>query len=356
MSFEVDVRAVGEESKSGDAIALRFGDLTSSRSQNVVVIDGGFASSAADLTKFLNEFYDTDDIDLMISTHPDGDHTAGLIPLVENLKVGELWMHRPWQYENEVYSYVQKGSSNRAFSGSMKRALSTAWELEKAANRRGVTIVEPFEGLTWGDGALRVLGPSEEYYSELAQDFGITAVEALAAKLKAAVTTMKERVVDLWDREALVEPDSNAVSNRNNSSVILHMALGEETVLFTGDAGVPAIERAMDVRDALGVEKADFTQLPHHGSKRNVGPKIMSRLLGDPVSEGETSMREAFVSAARKGRPKHPSQRVLNAACRRGVKPFVTAGVSMLLSSSDRSRPDWSPKTPESFLPDFEEE
>lgn len=266
MSFEVDVRAVGEGSKSGDAIALRFGDLTSSRSQNVVVIDGGFASSAVDLTNFLDEFYDTDEIDLMISTHPDGDHTAGLIPLVENLKVGELWMHRPWQYKGEVYSYVRKGSSNRAFSESMKRALSTAWELEKVANRKGVTIVEPFEGMTWGDDALRVLGPSKEYYSELAQDFGTTGVDALAAKLKAAVTTMKERVVDLWDHEALVEPDSDAVSNRNNSSVILHAFLGEETVLFTGDAGVPAIERAMDVRDALGVEKRTSRSCPTMGA------------------------------------------------------------------------------------------
>lgn len=356
MSFDVDVRAVGEESKSGDAIALRFGDLTSSRTQNVVVIDGGFASSAADLVNFLDEFYDTGDIDLMISTHPDGDHTAGLISLVENLNVGELWMHQPWQYESEVYSYVLKGSSKRAFSDSMKRALSTAWALEKVAKRKGVNIVEPFEGLTWGDGVLRVLGPSQEYYSELARDFGTTAVEALAAKLRATVTKMKEHVVDLWDQEVLVEPDSDAVSNRNNSSVILHASLGEESVLFTGDAGVPALERAMDVSDALGLEKADFTQLPHHGSKRNVGPKIMSRLLGDPVSEGEVSTREAFVSAARNGKPKHPSQRVLNAVCRRGVKPFVTGGVSMLLSSSDRSRPGWSPMTPESFLSDFEED
>lgn len=87
-----------------------------------------------------------------------------------------------------------------------------------------------------------------------------------------------------------------------------------------------------------------------------MGPKIMSRFLGDPVSEGEISMREGFVSAASKGRSKHPSQRVLNAACRRGVKPFVTAGVSMLVSSSDRSRTGWSPMAPETFLADFEEE
>lgn len=356
MSFELDIRAVGEESKSGDAIALRFGNLASRLTQNVVVIDGGFASTGPEMIEFLADFYDTDQIDLVISSHPDSDHTAGLIPLVENLKVGELWMHRPWAYESDVYSYVLTGSSKRTFTNSMKRALSTAWDLEKAAKRRGVPITEPFEGLTWADGVLRVLGPSQAYYSELASNFGISAVATLAAKLKAAVTAAKERVVDLWDEEALVEPDSDAVSNRNNSSVILQASLGERTVLLTGDAGVPALEGALDARDALGFDQADFTQLPHHGSKRNVGPKIMTRLLGDTVSAGEVSSAEAFVSAAKNGRPKHPSQRVLNAACRRGVLPFVTAGESMLLSSSDRSRKNWTPKPPEPFLAEFEEE
>jgi beta-lactamase superfamily II metal-dependent hydrolase len=283
MSFEVDVRTVGEESKSGDAIALRFADFSVSPNENVVVIDGGFASSGEDLEDFLEAFYDTREIDLMISTHPDSDHTAGLIHLVENLNVGELWMHRPWLYESEVYSYVVKGSSKRTFSDSMKRALSTAWELEKAAKRKGVNIVEPFQGLTWGDGALRVLGPSQDYYSELARDFGTSAVEALTARLKAAVTAMKERAIDIWDEEALVEPDSDAVSNRNNSSVILHAALGDESVLFTGDAGVPALERALDVRDALGIEGAIFTQLPHHGSKRNRRVRHSSRRRGKEV-------------------------------------------------------------------------
>ena len=45
MGYEVDVLGVGGESKSGDAIALRWGNLYGSREeQKVVVIDGGFGS------------------------------------------------------------------------------------------------------------------------------------------------------------------------------------------------------------------------------------------------------------------------------------------------------------------------
>lgn len=329
--------------------------MSSQHVQSVVVIDGGFSSSAQNFIAFISDHYDTDTIDLVISTHPDGDHTGGLIPVLEEFKVGELWMHRPWEYESEVYSYLLKGSSNRRFTDAMKRALSSAWELEKAAKRRGIPITEPFENLTWADGAFRVLGPSQSYYEELAKDFGTTALEALAAKLSAAVTKAKERVVDLWDNEALVEPAADAVSNRNNSSVVLHVQLDDASVLFTADAGVPALTRALDAADALNLETARYVQLPHHGSKRNVGPTIMNRMLGDPVVEGTTSMREAFISAAKKGKPKHPAQRVLNAARRRGVNPFVTAGRSMLLSSSDRSRPNWSAMTPEAFISVYED-
>lgn len=321
------------------------------------MIDGGFAGAAGDFIEFLDDYYNTDSIDLMISTHPDGDHTAGLIRLVDELKVGEVWMHRPWQYESEVYSYVFKGTSNRRFSESMKKALSSAWDLEKLVKRKGIPITEPFEGLRWADASVRVLGPREAYYRELTKDFGMSAVESLAAVLKGALTQVRERVVDIWDKEALIQPDSDAVSNRNNSSAIIHASLDEVDFLFTGDAGVPALEPALDVRDALGLGEAGYTQLPHHGSKRNVGPGVMDRLLGPKAREGTDTGRVAFVSAAKKGAPTHPSQRVVNAACRRGAKVFVTAGQSMVFKSSDRPmRRGWKPLTPAPFTDAFVEE
>ncbi|MBF4307570.1 MBL fold metallo-hydrolase, partial [Vibrio anguillarum] len=46
MGYEIDFLGVGEESKSGDAIALRYGNLHGHRDeQTVVVIDGGFQST-----------------------------------------------------------------------------------------------------------------------------------------------------------------------------------------------------------------------------------------------------------------------------------------------------------------------
>ena len=108
MSYEVDIRAVGDESKSGDAIALRFGEfITDPNSQRVVVIDGGFRDSGEDLVKHIKGFYETNTVDLVIATHPDNDHVSGLRVVLEEMEVLELWMHRPWAHGAQVRSLVE---------------------------------------------------------------------------------------------------------------------------------------------------------------------------------------------------------------------------------------------------------
>ena len=50
MGFEIDFLPVGEGEKSGDAIALRYGNLSGTRSeQTVLVVDGGTLDSGAAL-------------------------------------------------------------------------------------------------------------------------------------------------------------------------------------------------------------------------------------------------------------------------------------------------------------------
>ncbi len=49
MTFEVDFLAVGKESQSGDAIALRYGDFADRDSYRIVVIDGGVKETGTEL-------------------------------------------------------------------------------------------------------------------------------------------------------------------------------------------------------------------------------------------------------------------------------------------------------------------
>lgn len=79
MGIEVDFLAVGDESQSGDAIALRYGNLSGPRAeQRVIVIDGGFVDSGKSLANLIRTHYKTEHVDVVIASHPDQDHISGL--------------------------------------------------------------------------------------------------------------------------------------------------------------------------------------------------------------------------------------------------------------------------------------
>lgn len=132
---------------------------------------------------------------------------------------------------------------------------------------------------------------------------------------------------------------------------------GENRFLFTADTGVPAISRALDCLESFGIAGPSirYVQIPHHGSKRNLGPAVMNRLFGMPGGV-RTTPQNGIVSAPRDGSPKHPSQRVINAALRRGVQMNVTRGSTLCYHSQDLViRDGWGPATAEGFISFYDE-
>jgi glyoxylase-like metal-dependent hydrolase (beta-lactamase superfamily II) len=103
MSFEIDFLPVGEGEKSGDAIALRYGNLSGPRSeQTVLVVDGGTLDSAEAVVDHVKKYYKTEYVNGVISTHPDLDHACGLKVILEKLDFGALVMHKPWEHAPEI--------------------------------------------------------------------------------------------------------------------------------------------------------------------------------------------------------------------------------------------------------------
>ncbi|MYE05572.1 MAG: MBL fold metallo-hydrolase [Bacteroidetes bacterium SB0662_bin_6] len=354
MSFELDIHAVGQGQSSGDAITLRFGELGTPH-QKVVVVDGGYQADGEALVDFIPRVYGTRTIDLMISTHPHSDHVGGLRPLLESLDVRELWMHRPWTRSHSIHTYITDGRvTHRSLTDRLQQSFRQAHELEQLAIEKRVVVREPFAGVMLGNEII-VAGPTEDYYASLMASFDDDQRAAsLGETLMRGVRAAVRRLVESWDDEALVEPDEDAVSPVNNSSAILYLNL-EELILLTADAGVPALRRALDVL-TLAQLSTDFRwfQLPHHGSKRNLGPSILNRLLGRPF--GAESNKWGIVSAATDGRPKHPSQRVINAVRRRGAKVQSTSGQNILLQSDDAlPRPGYHPLATLEFVSEYED-
>src|SRR5687767_11087738 len=92
--YEVDYIYVGNGARSGDAIALRF---TRSDTGGLahMIIDGGFQPDGERLVDRFKTQYQTSYVDLVVCTHPDGDHIGGLGTVLRKLDVGALAIHRP---------------------------------------------------------------------------------------------------------------------------------------------------------------------------------------------------------------------------------------------------------------------
>lgn len=366
MDYEIDFLAVGENSNSGDAITLRYGNFTTDpTAQRVIVIDGGYAGNGDEVVAHVKRYYGADRVDLVVSTHPDQDHIGGLAAILDELEVGELWMHRPWEHAQRIHDMFEDGRiTDESLGRRFRASMDQAWELERKARRMGIPIIEPFAGTS--DGRLCVLSPTEQYYEELLVDFGVakstasasTGMAAMSVLVKAA-RAVARLVTETWTGERLEEPPADAVSPRNNSSTVMLLDLGDEHVLFTADAGVPALDRAADWAEAGGIVWSNVKkmQVPHHGSRRNVGPSILNRIVGEPIGQNDPPTKSAIVSCARDGAPKHPARKVVNAYIRRGARVCNTAGNGICWHSPNVPiRPNWGPATPYDFATEYEEE
>ena len=62
-----------------------------------------------------------------------------------------------------------------------------------------------------------------------------------------------------------------------------------------------------------------FIQIPHHGSRRNVSPDILDKIIGNELKVSTEPTITAFVSAGENDK-NHPKRIVTNAFFRRGCK------------------------------------
>lgn len=370
MGIEIDFLPVGNGEKSGDAIALRFGNLFGRRNEQIVmVVDGGTQDSGQALVEHIRAYYGTDTVDIVLSTHPDGDHASGLNVVMDELVVGQLWMHRPWEHCTDISELFHDGRiTDDSISDGLREDLEHAWELEKIARRKRIRIVEPFcdgEVNRILPGNVAVLGPSLEFYEGLLPHFrDMPEVnEALLAYLRKAMNSFAEGVSNLatkiaegWGYETLADPEEDATSAENNSSTIVLIGYENHQLLLTGDAGVPALEKAADFAEFHGIDlrAVKFSQIPHHGSKRNIGPDILDRILG-PKLPIRSQNKTAFVSAAKKGMPKHPAKKVTNAYQRRGAKVLATQGSKKWHYLNAPVRGDFVPVQPLPFYSEVDE-
>jgi beta-lactamase superfamily II metal-dependent hydrolase len=367
LKCEIEFLAVGEGTKAGDAIVIRYGEVDA---YNLMLVDGGHAGTGDDIVAHLKKHFGPRPVlEHVLLTHSDVDHASGLRTVLQTVKLNNLWLHVPWLLAEEArHLFADKRWTAEALKKKIKDEYDIISEIFDLACAAGVKMFYPFAGSSIGP--FQILSPTRYVYRYLLPQFDKTpepdqaAIQAanmwlgkenLAKKLfelaKAAVQSWTK---ETWNQERL--KDGGCTSASNESSVVLYGAFEKGPVLLTGDTGINGLTWAADnaLAKGLSLQQFSFVQIPHHGSRRNVGPSILTRLLGEKQQESDPTRFTAFVSAPADDAT-HPRRIVLNAFKRRGGDVIATQGFNKLHYGGFPAREGYSTAEPLPFYADVEE-
>lgn len=325
--FEIDFLPVGDGERSGDAIALRFSQPGAGRPV-VAIIDAGFQDDGEAIVNHVTTYYDTDVVDVVISTHADGDHVGGLPTVINELRIETLCVHRPAQH-----GYPNDSGAERAE------------ELVTLAEARNVRVIEPFSGVHGFGQALLVAGPTPEWYVQMLgeqQSREAAAAPPVTKRLTEAAKHAARRALDAFPSETFFD-DAGGDGPRNNGSVVVDLQVNGNRMLLTSDVGVPGLTNALDYLDVTGRNgrPVDLFQLPHHGSRHNLDRDTVGRVLGD-----HTDQKRGIAVASVSRESANPAPRGANAAGRRGYPVYNTHSGLRYYGDGAPGRQHWRPATP----------
>jgi beta-lactamase superfamily II metal-dependent hydrolase len=370
MNCEIEFRPVGDASRAGDAILIRYGEPNN---YQLMIVDGGNIDSGKELVAHVRALFGQNAvISHLVVTHADADHASGVREVLDGLPVQKLWIHAPWAVAKASLPYFKdKRFTEAGLRDKLAAEYDIIAEIVSSASAKQVPVTMPFAGAQIGP--FVVLSPSQRMYEMLVPQFDRTpepdqeALEAagwwLSAPKKNAAFALLQKAADsvrnwfteTWTKERL--RDGGQTSASNESSVVLYGEFpSAQPVLLTGDAGIVALTAAADYAQQTNrpLQQFRFVQIPHHGSRRNVGPTILNRLLGPIQTEGTTSRFTAFVSAPKEDTT-HPRQMVLNAFMRRGGNVLATQGAAKVYYGGFPSRPGYVAATNMQFVAHVED-
>jgi beta-lactamase superfamily II metal-dependent hydrolase len=269
---------------NGDALVLEYGnDGQTSR----ILIDGGVGPAATAVGQFLGE---SADLDLLVVTHIDNDHIAGMVNLLKQ-------PHPPAPKQVWFNGFRHLPDTGLQAMGPIEgEKLTTiivdrgyAWNASFDEGPVAITQPAPAKPPSpdpINDLKLTVLSPGVEQLRRLRQGTNwADIVRAAGLDPNVPLPPPPEPAPGL---ERMGPPDIDALADQktdtddtvaNGSSIVLLAEFAKRTCLLTGDAHPDVLIAGIDqLVDKDNVLEVDVFKLPHHGSKANVTKKLLSRI------------------------------------------------------------------------------
>ena len=364
MAYEIDYIGVKADkaTKDADAICLRWKTgiaLNGMPIYKVGVIDGGVEAHGNAMIAHMNQYYFDDaegvkskekkTIDFVVVTHPDQDHAIGLKQVLKAFDVKKIYMNRPWLYVDELFDKVNDGRiTKQSLRKRLRNNYETIADIENIAEENKIPIYEAFEG-TYVENEILILSPEKQFYLDLLVESEKTPLQEQAAfnqdglfgRIANAVKAYIVNKFEDWDIETLRENEET--SAENETSVVLRGLVEGDGFLLTGDAGIRALNKAIDYMEQIGedvISEISFYQIPHHGGRHNVSPSLLDRMVGQRVKKGATRNKTAYASVAEGS--DHPLKMVTNAYIRRGVSTYETNGNTICHHCGQMPKRGWT--------------
>jgi beta-lactamase superfamily II metal-dependent hydrolase len=285
-----------------------------------LVIDTGSRVALQTLLRYLAD-NNIEVIDDIIITHSDSDHSSQVCNLLNTCKVNHIWMHTPWEHvdvKTESLNFeldLFKRYTHNELCQKLKKIYRHIEKIHNIAAERQIPVLQPYSGQHIN--GFLVLSPSENFFKQLIIE---------SDKFADAYKSVEGEIDEFWENELLAEKCDT--SSENEASVILYTECAKKGILLTGDAGVRALQHAVDhvnEHSLINLKELSFFQVPHHGSRSNVNPHILDQILGNKIAKNEYNPTKIAAISATDVRREHPSGMVVNAVIRRNWKVFITA-------------------------------
>lgn len=233
-----------------------------SHNKKNIVIDGG-KSTTAIRTRY-DQMPQDEIIDLLVVTHIDSDHIAGIIALVKHMKengethrLKQVWFNFPKKKETDEYS-VDEGNE---LTSLLLEIDGLCWN-NNTSELLGSTIEV-------GDIKLHVLAPdydvADEYKPKDPDELGVRS---------------DDRHIDLRTLIDNVDDDDTDEGGPNSQSIIILAECECKKLLLPGDSTPKELCDALQYYNKTSGAslELDFMKLPHHGSTRNVTKNILDEV------------------------------------------------------------------------------
>ena len=233
-----------------------------SHNKKNIVIDGG--KSTAAIRARYEKMPQDEIIDLLVVTHIDSDHIAGIIALVKHMKengethrLKQVWFNFPKNEKTDEYS-VGEGNELTSF------------------------LLE-IDGLCWNNNTSELLGSAIEVgeirLHVLAPDHDV------ANEYKPKEPDELSVCLDDWHNDLRtlidnVDDDDIDEGGPNSQSIIILAECEGKKLLLPGDSTPEELCDALQYYNKINGAplELDFMKLPHHGSTRNVTKNIFDEV------------------------------------------------------------------------------